>query len=1818
MSQKYYLSSLCSSLLALFLCFGTQATQAQDRSGNNWIFGNGQWIQFNYSDDSLSNKTNTFNLPATAGQNGAVVTDPKSGEVLFYTDGTAIYNSRGQAIRTGMQGDPGKSQQVAVVPVGVPDAADQQEYRVYVNEGGIGGTIRYYTVTVNTNNPGYPQVNSTGPAQNTGISNISGPITVLPGGNTFYILAQENGSATYRLIDISTGIPQTFNLLGQGAGSITASSFAYNEATGKIAVSSPQGVHIVSFDPAATPANIITFNNSITGNTTDAAWSEDGTKLYVSTGGSVRQYDVANGLAQTLVPGISGAGGLKLGPDGNLYYLYGSGSNYQLGRIVNADSIASLVTVEGALFDGANFGNPNFPQVSPAPSPNYEFLVKPPVGNCANQPVQLISELGSTTPEPDSIVWEVNGQSYYGISPALIPDQAISGGTATAYWTRGDSVYTSVQSVPLNIQPFDLQVPLVQDTTICPDETATLKAKPEGGGGQQGGGGIGGGTGGGQGGGGNYTYYWSTGETTDSIQVTTAGVYWVLVTDPSTGCTAYAESNVKEYQIQNQTYNTWYFGTGAGINFNTLYDNPENPDDNGDGVANEGQITPLSNGAQSAPEAIASVSDNNGDILFYTDGETVYFQDRATNEGAAVPIVDPPGATGIGGDPKTSQVAIVQVPGADGVYYIFTTTAVENGGYELRYSVFDLRTQEVVSSNNLLFVKSTEKIAISGGNGNNAVLIAHEYGNNVFRSYPITAEGIGLPVTSATGSVYRSPVESNPAAPGNDAQGYLSVGGDSTGTIVAAALGNKVEIYNFADSTLKLSDPTTVPVPNGTPYGTYVYQDSSGNKVVLISTDKGLYITDALQTGVTPAIYPVQGATSGNFGAIQQASDGQIYVAQQGLTTLGTVTVNANNPAQSSYAPDAVQLLNGATVGLGLPTEVKMGGNSFPDPLITVENACVGNEVTFAAQGRDDVIETYFWEIIPLSDTTKRIGLPDSLTTAQTFSFALDTLGDYIARVTLSNRCDVDSVMQQNFTMTAGPELTIPESMLLCQGAQRISAVDSPDSASIATVQWVLVGASGGGNLPAQNTITVDTEGLYRVTVTSNEGCTSEGEVFVVDSRPQIQLPNDFTLCGEETRELDVEIPSPASPPNGYAWVILNQSGSVETTSNDPVIDVKSLTPDPGIYTYTVTVTDDSPDACFVQDTVVVTILEAPTFTGDTTRTTCGSSDGAIDITITSDPADTYTFDWRDENGSVLPNTEDLTGLASGIYTLTVTNSAGCSSTQSFGIDDSDATFTVDTPVPTSKCDDENTITLDIENKPGGTNNNFQVTFSGEANIQFNNVPFGKSTLPFPNTGILLPSGNYNISIRDNTSGCRVNFADVLVPEPDSLDFNVERRFVNSCTPDTLAIVFTPDVLNWDISWTNITPGASPATGILGSRTSFEAVVNQSGTYEVRATPPSASGLCSSTRRVEVTINEPLTAAITPDEDNSCETGTRQLTAQFDPEADANRNLSYRWTFNGAPFPAYTQTITVNQSGNYAVEVRERNSNSASCTATAAIDVTVSAPVSGIPNLLYGPACAGSSSPVIARTSLTDTLTYVWYDSANKMVQNKESVGGDTLYIAPTMSTGQYRVEISTPDGCVVERFATIRRNPSPTIQFVDNGYIICNDASAPAEDQSVMVEIEPVQGMVAWSYVSVDGNTTSVLNNTGPTPFEVAATAEGYYKVAVTNLSGCTTTDSVLVTNDCSPDIIAPNAIRPGGTNNVFSVYHRYVAEDGFDVKIYNRWGELVYQSSDPDFVWDGTYKSQDVPLGSYPYVIHYKSTTDGTENGRTYEKRGGVTVLR
>ena len=91
--------------------------------------------------------------------------------------------------------------------------------------------------------------------------------------------------------------------------------------------------------------------------------------------------------------------------------------------------------------------------------------------------------------------------------------------------------------------------------------------------------------------------------------------------------------------------NIWYFGENAGLDFNS------------------GVPVVLTDGQLVTQEGCASIADNNGDLLFYTDGMTVYNKQHT---------IMPNGYGLLGNNSSTQSAIIVKQPGSASIYYIFT------------------------------------------------------------------------------------------------------------------------------------------------------------------------------------------------------------------------------------------------------------------------------------------------------------------------------------------------------------------------------------------------------------------------------------------------------------------------------------------------------------------------------------------------------------------------------------------------------------------------------------------------------------------------------------------------------------------------------------------------------------------------------------------------------------------------------------------------------------------------------------------------------------------------------------------------------------------------------------------------------------------------------------------------------------------------------------------------------------------------------------------------------------------------------------------
>lgn len=132
---------------------------------------------------------------------------------------------------------------------------------------------------------------------------------------------------------------------------------------------------------------------------------------------------------------------------------------------------------------------------------------------------------------------------------------------------------------------------------------------------------------------------------------------------------------------------------------------------------------------------------------------------------------------------------------------------------------------------------------------------------------------------------------------------------------------------------------------------------------------------------------------------------------------------------------------------------------------------------------------------------------------------------------------------------------------------------------------------------------------------------------------------------------------------------------------------------------------------------------------------------------------------------------------------------------------------------------------------------------------------------------------------------------------------------------------------------------------------------------------------------------------------------------------------------------------------------------------------------------------------------------------------------------------------------------------------------------------------------------------------NTGETTPAILIRHHGVFWLKAVNDAGCKATDSVEVFKDCYVDV--PNVFTPNGDGANDYFFPRQMLSKGvkaFKMQIFNRWGQLIFETSRPDGRgWDGKFNDKDQPTGVYVYLIDVAFS-----NGRTEHYESNVTLLR
>ncbi|MES2133401.1 MAG: T9SS type A sorting domain-containing protein [Bacteroidota bacterium] len=389
--------------------------------------------------------------------------------------------------------------------------------------------------------------------------------------------------------------------------------------------------------------------------------------------------------------------------------------------------------------------------------------------------------------------------------------------------------------------------------------------------------------------------------------------------------------------IISQQNNWWHFGQNASINFNT-------------------NLPTAGVSSNSTQEPRASVCDASGNLLFYTDGSQVY-----KNNGQIMPTTT--GNTTYSMSGIAASVIIVPKPGSNSIYYIFT---MEHPG-KVKYSIIDMSVNGgSVTSLTLAMpgyqggaLRDTEGTeAIKHCNGIDYWIITHEFDNNTFNAFLVSASGISSPVVSSAGTIFFfNTIKASPDGKllsgastfyglelfnFDPSSGSISFNKNVYSNIVPANINNATYTNDseFSPNSRYLYFTLTGPLDKILRYDTY----NPNNALVIISS------ISVWQTG---------------YSGIKLAPDGNIYVSRNTLNYLSKI---ANPNTGGTYTDVGFTLAAGTSCKRLLP--------SFP---ISSNPVCSTASFVFTNPGQTTVNENSLYG--PLAVTQLCQTLPSTCVT---------------------------------------------------------------------------------------------------------------------------------------------------------------------------------------------------------------------------------------------------------------------------------------------------------------------------------------------------------------------------------------------------------------------------------------------------------------------------------------------------------------------------------------------------------------------------------------------------------------------------------------------------------------------------------------------------------------------------------------------------------------------------------------------------------------------------------------------------------------------
>ena len=648
------------------------------------------------------------------------------------------------------------------------------------------------------------------------------------------------------------------------------------------------------------------------------------------------------------------------------------------------------------------------------------------------------------------------------------------------------------------------------------------------------------------------------------------------------------------------------------------------------------------------------------------------------------------------------------------------------------------------------------------------------------------------------------------------------------------------------------------------------------------------------------------------------------------------------------------------------------------------------------------------------------------------------------------------------------------------------------------------------------------------------------------------------------------------SPGSNFVWQAVNATGTVLATFpyNNGVLNLPSTNPNyaipAGTSGYFL-----SGAACgtsvgsITSDTTWLTVAN-PVLTGTSTPDICSQSLGSVTAVPGASSPPPYTFSWPLLGSS----SQTVNNVAAGTYTVFMTDGNGCTANGSVVVGDTPASFTG--------------ITTQVS-CPGGSDGTATATMVPSLGTVTYLWSDGQTT----QIAIGLSAGNYTCTVTSSI-GCS-GTVNVTVTEIPPMILSITNQVDVTCNSgsDGIALInvvqgTAPYTYNWDNS----------------SSTSNTATDLNANIHTVTVTD---ANNCIQT--IQVTIGEPAPLSIdfiTPDS-MICPSTIINLIAIG---SGGSSPYTYTWTENGT---------TLNTGSNFSVEPNASNTQycvtlSEQCgspTTQACVVITFPTPI--IPSVVPDKPkdCIPGEFTFTNTSSNAGAVSFTQYAFSSGDVYNL--IGTENL-TATFPNVGVYDVQMTVTSnyGCVYTTTLDdiIEVTPIPTADFT------VSKNPATWFETAIQTSDISLGNITVWNWASPGA--VSIASGGSSALITYPEGQVGTYPITLTVTTGEGCSDSITLEIEIVPDIImyVPNSFTPDDDehNQNWSIQIDGIDFENFELVLYNRWGEMIWESHDAKGVWDGTYGGRTVSNGTYIWKLSFKEKDN---DGRKFYT-GFVNVIR